>query len=209
MLSATLRSRRENLWVSEQTCVVHLVEPTDVMHKLVYVATNPVKDPLFEKAHHWPGVNGLAALLGGCTLHATLPRHFFRPNGPMLAAVTLPLAFPPELGDPVPLLDELRARAAAMDAAIAVERSAPVSMSWAGGRSAINRGVPAPRAWSLGAIYARGSRRVATNGRASRRSAATANSWPPIAMPGPAGSAVPRSCSPPALIGSGGSRTFL
>ena len=65
------RRRWENLWSSEQVCVVHLVEPTDVMHKLVYVATNPVKDRLVEKAYQWPGVNGLAALLGG---RAVLPR---------------------------------------------------------------------------------------------------------------------------------------
>jgi hypothetical protein len=26
-----------------------------VMRKLVYVATNPVKDRLVEKVHHWPG----------------------------------------------------------------------------------------------------------------------------------------------------------
>ena len=116
------RGRWENLWASEQACVVHLVEPADVMHKLVYVATNPVKDRLVEKVHHWPGVNGLAALLGGHTLHATRPRHFFRPNGPMPAAVTLTLALPPELGDPQPLLDELRGQVAATEAATAAER---------------------------------------------------------------------------------------
>ena len=89
------RGRWENLWASEQACVVHLVEPADVMHKLVYVATNPVKDRLVEKVHHWPGVNGLAALLGGRTLHATRPRHFFCPGGSMPPAVTLTLALPP------------------------------------------------------------------------------------------------------------------
>ncbi|HWO25906.1 MAG TPA: hypothetical protein VNO30_44530 [Kofleriaceae bacterium] len=56
-----LRGRWENLWSSEQVCVVHLVDVADVMDKLVYVATNPVKDRLVEKVHHWPGVNGLAA----------------------------------------------------------------------------------------------------------------------------------------------------
>ncbi len=49
------RGRWENLWSSEQVCVVHLVDSADVMHKLVYVATNPVKDRLVEKVHHWPG----------------------------------------------------------------------------------------------------------------------------------------------------------
>jgi REP element-mobilizing transposase RayT len=116
-----LRGRWENFWASEQVCVVHLVDAIDVMHKLVYVATNPVKDRLVAKAHHWPGVNGLAALLGGHTLHATRPRHFFRPNGPMPAAVTLRLALPSELGDAQQLLAELRERVAAAEAAVAAE----------------------------------------------------------------------------------------
>jgi hypothetical protein len=116
------RGRWENFWSSEQACVVHLVDPADVMHKLVYVATNPVKDRLVEKVHHWPGINGLAALLGGRALHATRPRHFFRPDGPMPATVTLTLALPPELGEPAPLLAELRAQVAATEAAVAAER---------------------------------------------------------------------------------------
>jgi len=116
------RGRWENFWSSEQASVVHLVEPADVMHKLVYVATNPVKDRLVEKVHHWPGVNGLAALLGGRALHATRPRHFFRPNGPMPAAVILNLALPSELGEPQQLLAELRERVAAAETAAAAER---------------------------------------------------------------------------------------
>jgi REP-associated tyrosine transposase len=117
-----LRGRWENFWASEQVCVVHLVEVADVMHKLVYVATNPVNDRLVDRVHHWPGVNGLAALLGGNTLHATRPKHFFRPGGPMPAAVTLTLALPSELGDSALLLAELRERVAAAEAAVAAER---------------------------------------------------------------------------------------
>jgi putative transposase len=116
------RGRWENFWSSEQVCVVHLVEPVDVMHKLVYVATNPVKDRLVERTHQWPGVNGLSALLGGHTLHATRPRHFFRPTGPMPAAVTLTFALPRELGDPHQLRAELRERVAAAEAAVVAER---------------------------------------------------------------------------------------
>jgi REP element-mobilizing transposase RayT len=117
-----LRGRWENLWSSEQVCVVHLVDPADVMNKLVYVATNPVKDRLVEKVHHWPGVNGLAALLGGRTLEATRPSHFFRTAGPMPAVVTLTLALPPELGDAQQLRSELRAEVAAVEAAATAER---------------------------------------------------------------------------------------
>src|SRR5689334_8195209 len=117
-----LRGRWENFWASEQVCVVHLVELADVMHKLVYVATNPVKDRLVDKVYHWPGVNSLAALLGGYALHATRPRHFFRPYGPMPAVVKLNVALPCELGDPQQLLDELRAQVAATEACVAAER---------------------------------------------------------------------------------------
>ncbi|MCE9580482.1 MAG: hypothetical protein K8W52_45605 [Deltaproteobacteria bacterium] len=35
-----LRGRRENFWASEPPCLVRLVEPTDVMSKLVYAVTN-------------------------------------------------------------------------------------------------------------------------------------------------------------------------
>lgn len=117
-----LRGRWENFWSSEQVCVVRLVDVADVLRKLVYAATNPVKDRLVERVHHWPGVNGLAALLGRRPLHATRPRHFFRPGGSMPEAVTLPLALPPELGDPQPILDELRRQVASEEAAVAAER---------------------------------------------------------------------------------------
>jgi REP element-mobilizing transposase RayT len=117
-----LRGRWENFWASEQVSVVHLVEVADVMHKLVYVATNPVKDRLVDKVHHWPGVNGLAALLGGDTLHVPRPLHFFRPGGPMPAEVTLNLVLPSELGNSSQLRAELRERVAAVEAAVAAER---------------------------------------------------------------------------------------
>jgi REP element-mobilizing transposase RayT len=117
-----LRGRWENFWASEQVCVVHLVDVADVMHKLVYVATNPVKDRLVDKVHLWPGVNGLNALLAGRALHATRPRHFFRPAGPMPATVALNLALPSELGDTSQLLAELRQRVSDAEAAAALER---------------------------------------------------------------------------------------
>lgn len=63
-----LRGRWENFWASEQVCVVRLVDRNAVMDKLVYTATNPVQDHLVDRVHHWPGVNGLAALLAGRSL---------------------------------------------------------------------------------------------------------------------------------------------
>jgi hypothetical protein len=41
-----LRGRWENLWASEQVCVVKLVGRDAVLDKLVYTATNPVQDHL-------------------------------------------------------------------------------------------------------------------------------------------------------------------
>ncbi len=90
-----LRGRWENFWSSEQTSVVRLVEPNDVVDKMVYALTNPVKVGLVERAHHWPGVTSVVALLHGSTLSATRPKHFFRDEGPMPETAVLRLARPP------------------------------------------------------------------------------------------------------------------
>jgi len=117
-----LRGRWENMWSSEQTCVVKLIGREAVMDKLVYTATNPVQDDLVERAHHWPGVNGLVALLTGRSLRATRPRHFFRPHGPMPDAVEMRLTIPPELGPADAVLAELRDRVQAFENERALER---------------------------------------------------------------------------------------
>jgi hypothetical protein len=77
-----LRGRWENLWSSEQVCVVKLVGRDPVMDKLVYTACNPVQADLVDRVHHWPGVNGLVPLLAGRSLRATRPLHFFSPGRP-------------------------------------------------------------------------------------------------------------------------------
>jgi hypothetical protein len=79
--------------------VVRLVDHEAVMDKLVYTAMNPVQDHLVDRVQHWPGVNGLAALLAGRCLRARRPWHFFRPNGHMPEEVELRLTIPPELGN--------------------------------------------------------------------------------------------------------------
>jgi len=118
-----LRGRWENLWASEQVCVVRLVDASDVMNKLVYAAINPVKDGLVDRVCHWPGVNGLSALLGQRALRAQRPRHFFRELGPMPPEVTLSLTIPPELGGAEHVRGELRERVAAEEARLAAERA--------------------------------------------------------------------------------------
>lgn len=137
-----LRGRWENFWSSEPPCLVRLVDRSDVIDKLVYAATNPVKDHLVERVHQWPGVNGLTALLNQRPLRATRPRHFFRPYGPMPACTTLDLVVPLELGDAAEVRRELRARVAALEQQVAlgrarsgarvVGRRAVVQQSWRG-----------------------------------------------------------------------------
>ena len=48
-----LRGRWENFWAgAEPTCKVKLIQRRDVLNKLVYAATNPVKDFLVDTVAH-------------------------------------------------------------------------------------------------------------------------------------------------------------
>jgi hypothetical protein len=90
----SLRGRWENFWSSEQTSVVRLVNPHDAVEKMIYALTNPVKDGLVERAHHWPGVSSLPWVLHGRPLVALRPRHFFREDGVMPERVVLSFVRP-------------------------------------------------------------------------------------------------------------------
>lgn len=117
-----LRGRWENFWAAGQTSVVRLVDAEDVLAKLVYVATNPVKDGLVERVHHWPGINGYRALITGKLLRATRSRHFFRADGPMPATVEARLSLPPELGDTTAFLQRLEEQVTAFEETAKQER---------------------------------------------------------------------------------------
>jgi putative transposase len=90
-----LRGRWENFWSSQPTSLVDLIEPDDVFAKMIYTLSNPVKDHLVEKTHHWPGASSGAAILRGRPIHAHRPRHFFRSDGGMPAKLTLECVRPP------------------------------------------------------------------------------------------------------------------
>jgi hypothetical protein len=117
-----LRGRSENLWSTEQPSVVRLLDREDVIRKLVYIATNPVNDDLVAKVHHWPGVNGLSALLRGQVLRVKRPRHFFSANGSMPDEVELRMRIPSELGDENDILREVERRVRQVETDMAVER---------------------------------------------------------------------------------------
>ncbi len=91
----SLRGRWENFWSSEQTSVLRLVDPADVLDKMVYALTNPVKDNLVATVNEWPGVNAFDTIAGGGSITAARPAHFFREDGPMPATVTLTFDRPP------------------------------------------------------------------------------------------------------------------
>ena len=116
------RGRWENLWAAEEPSVVVLDSIEDVLAKLTYVATNPVKDGLVEKVHHWPGPNFTSALLTGKPMRATRPRHFFRDDGKMPEEVELECELPAHVPNREQLLDELRRRIAEVEDACALER---------------------------------------------------------------------------------------
>jgi hypothetical protein len=105
-----LRGRWENLWASEEPCIVEVLDRKDLLEKLVYVATNPVKDFLVEKVHQWPGPKFVAALLTGKPLRAHRPKHFFRNDGPMPEEIELVLKLPEHFEGKDEFLAELRRR---------------------------------------------------------------------------------------------------
>jgi putative transposase len=87
--------RWENFWASEQTSVVQLIGPEDVLAKAAYAVSNPVKDHLVEKASEWIGASSWSAHLDGRPLTASRPLHFFRADGPMPDKISITLAEPP------------------------------------------------------------------------------------------------------------------
>jgi putative transposase len=119
-----LRGRWEHFWASGQTSVVRLVDRSDVISKLAYVATNPVKDHLVERAHQWPGVNTYAALRGQREVKARRPRHFFRAQGGMPAERTLKMTIPAELGSAEAFIEDLVIRVEHLELQAAEKRRA-------------------------------------------------------------------------------------
>ena len=91
--------RFEAFWSSDPTSVVRLVEPADVLDKMIYAYSNPVAADLVDTADEWPGASSLhAALADGC-LTAVRPTYFFRPDGDMPDLVSLPVHRPPGFAD--------------------------------------------------------------------------------------------------------------
>ena len=90
-----LRGRWENLWASEATSVVELVGTDDILAKMTYALTNPVKDGLIDRADQWPGATSLWANLHERAIGARRPSRFFRREGDLPESITLDVHRPP------------------------------------------------------------------------------------------------------------------
>lgn len=108
--------RWENLWSSEQTSAVRLVDDGDVLDKLAYCLANPVSAGLVARGEQWPGVRTSAADVAGARYEVQRPEVFFRPDGPTPESATLRIVRPDicpglsdaELADAVSVLVESR-----------------------------------------------------------------------------------------------------
>jgi putative transposase len=126
----SLRGRWENFWSSQQTSLVELVGPDDVFAKMIYTLTNPVKDHLVEKTHHWPGASSEGAILQGRQLRAQRPKRFFRAEGSMPAKIELQCVRPPGWEH----LSESDFRRTVADAIVQVEADAALERKLTGRR---------------------------------------------------------------------------
>jgi putative transposase len=177
-----LRGRWENFWSSEQTSVVRLVDAPDVLDKMVYALTNPVKDHLVAKVADWPGVNAFESIMSGGSISAVRPDFFFREDGPMPASATLTFVRPPEFADMAAdqFAGMLRARVEALKPMPRPGGVRLVSAFSAGKPFSTRTGVAARAAPSLAGSFALGWRRR-TSGAASRLCGGTRNSATSIA----------------------------
>jgi hypothetical protein len=82
-----LRGRWEAFWASEQTSVVELPNPEDVLAKMVYAIANPCSSHIVERVHHWPGIGSITAIERNLPLVATKPARFFDPDNADLPEV--------------------------------------------------------------------------------------------------------------------------
>lgn len=116
--------RKEYFWSSGRTNMVRLDDREAVLTRLVYAATNPVKDHLVARVHQWPGVHGLSDLLNQREWRIPRPRGFFDEKGDLPAEVTLRPEIPESamLGDADAFRAELRARVAAAEAELTKAR---------------------------------------------------------------------------------------
>ena len=89
------RSRWEAFWSSDEPSVVELLDAEAELAQLVYNLTDPVRQDLVDKVHHWPGASSLRYQLSGKPIRVKRPKKFFRDDGTMPDEVELRFVPPP------------------------------------------------------------------------------------------------------------------
>ena len=82
--------RWENVWATEPTSVVTLVDDQAQLEKTVYTLCNPVEAGLVERGDTWPGVRSRVSALGEAMV-VKRPKVYFSENGPLPEQVALRL----------------------------------------------------------------------------------------------------------------------
>jgi putative transposase len=118
------RGRWGNMWSSDPPCLVELVGVNDLVDKLIYTATNPVKAALVNEVHCWPGPKTVQAFLDGRTLKARRPWFLFRSDGEMPEEVELTFDIPEAIGDHAEIVERVRAGIAEVEAS--VDKNRPI-----------------------------------------------------------------------------------
>jgi putative transposase len=86
--------RFENFWSSDPTSAVRLVDPSDLLDKMVYAYANPVAADLVDAIEDWPGVSSFHAAMTTGLMNATRPTHFFRADGGQPDFIDVPIYRP-------------------------------------------------------------------------------------------------------------------
>ena len=87
--------RWESLWSPEKFSAVPLVDPDDVLDKIVYCLANPVKAALVETSSQWPGLTSRPHDYKKGPRTVRRPEVFFRPEGTMPESLRAQLTVPP------------------------------------------------------------------------------------------------------------------
>jgi hypothetical protein len=121
-----LRGRQEAFWSSTQTSCVELVGSDEILDRMLYALTNPVKDGRVERVRDWPGLDCLGAIERDVPLTAERPKHFFRPDTSLPERATLTFVRPPgfEHMSHADWVEHLQKAVQAAEAGFAAERKA-------------------------------------------------------------------------------------
>jgi putative transposase len=88
------RDRGEGFWSTGNASDVMLVEPEDVLDKMIYAYANPCAADLVATAEQWPGVHSFHAAMTTGRLTASRPAFFFRDNEALPESIVIPIARP-------------------------------------------------------------------------------------------------------------------